>query len=152
MVLAMLVGGHSITMGEQQEIQTSLVGQSCMVLQICCPICKKGSLDDKLVGRLGLTTNRMKGVDALFLYQPLFSMCNPNRSAPVLKKLGRKYIPKQKQSCRSITCSIGLSGGYGHFRCYGKDHGSKVQQPNYCCWQVHSILRWVNKGIRKGTY
>ena len=77
------------------------------------PESRRGKLDNHLLLRMGLTTERMTTCDALFFYQLLLPMCDPTKSG-ITADPRKAFYSKVEGFTNSYAYSIGLGGSYGH--------------------------------------
>lgn len=77
------------------------------------PDSRKGCLDAELLRRLGLTGARMEKCDALFFYQLILPICDPERSG--IDNDPRKAFYSEVEKCTTVyAADLGLFGSYGH--------------------------------------
>ena len=77
------------------------------------PKSRLGSLDVKVLKKLGLTSSTMKTNYFLFFLQLILPMCDPERSG--VESDGRlPYYSKLEEWSNLYACQIGLGGSYGH--------------------------------------
>ena len=77
------------------------------------PECRKGSLDEEVLKKLGMKKKIMEDDDFLFFYQLLFPMCNTEKSG-VCDDPRMSFYSEVKKWTSIYASDIGLSGSYGH--------------------------------------
>jgi hypothetical protein len=77
------------------------------------PDSRHGKLDNYLLLRMGLSSQRIQDCDALFFYQLLLPMCEPAKSG-INADPRKAFYSKAEGSTNSYAYSIGLGGSYGH--------------------------------------